>query len=307
MNKDAINYLKYIEDTDTFFYRNFQDYIVFANNINRKLKDEEYNDLKAATKATYKIKLKDKKTSVNIIKNFFFKVSPAIIKQIDFDLSNGSIVFKSKEEMGDSLSRIVVSGENYTIEILDSNKIEECFLLAREYGRLFVGNIMRSTKMEEGLKKVYMEAIISLTEFALAKHLSTNEALKNDSRNYIFSKIYHSIYNMNDSYLTLMYLGYLFENKSRNQIIKLLGNEETLNRLDRIIKEKRPCEDYVNNLGTMIAIKQANDTDDIYSLVGTYYIKSTANDFTFMKDLLVINLNSDEAVQEIEHYVRNSK
>lgn len=307
MNKDAINYLKYIEDTDSFFYRNFQDYIVFANDINRKLKDEEYHDLKAATKATYKIKLKDKKTSVNIIKNFFFKISPAIIKQIDFDLNNGSIVFKSKEEMGDALSRIVVSGENYTIEILDSSKIDECFLLAREYGRLFVGNIMRSTKMEEGLKKVYTEAIVSLTEFALAKHLSTNQTLKSDSRNYIFSKIYHSIYNMNDSYLTLMYLGYLFENKSREQIIKLLGNEATLNRLDKIVKEKKLCEDYVNNLGTSIAIKQANNTDDIYSLVASYYIKSTANDFDFMKDLLVINLNSNEAVQEIEHYVRNSK
>lgn len=307
MNRDAIEYLKYIEDTDSFFYKNFQDYIVFANDINRKLKDEEYNDLKNATKSQYKIKLKDKRTSVNIIKNFFFKISPTIIKQIDYDVSNDNIIFKSKEEMDGSFSETIVNGDNYHIEIADSGKIEECFLLTREYAHLFVGNLMKAIGVEKGLKKVYTEAITSLTELALAKHLSTNPTLSNDSRIYIYKKIYNSIYDMNDSYLTLMYLGYLFENKSHSEMVKLLGSEEILDRLEKSVKEKKSLNDYIHNLGMMIAIKQANNTDDIYALVNTYYIKATSEDMNYIKNNLKIDLDSNQAVEEITHYIRNSK
>ena len=71
MNKKAIEYLDYLENSDPFFYENFKDFIAYANGLNKYLRDEEYDDLKEATEIDYKIALKDKKTSINIIKNFF--------------------------------------------------------------------------------------------------------------------------------------------------------------------------------------------------------------------------------------------
>lgn len=307
MNRDAIDYLTYLESSDPFFYKNFKDFIIYASGLNKNLKDEEYNDLKESKEADYKISLKDKKTSVNIIKNFFYKISPSIIKQIDYDVTNGNILFLSKEKMGDVSSRIIVRDNNYKIEILDSNKIEESFLLAREYSQLFVGNLLDIDDYDRGLKRVYVEVIASLTEFALAKHLSFNTTLCKDSRNYINKKIYDSIYKMNDSYSTLTYLSYLLEEKSREEIVKLLGDEKTVDRLDKIVKNKKPCNDYINTLGTMIALKEANNCDNIYDMVNTYYIKATCNDFPFLEENIKVSLDQMETVDEITYYIRNNK
>lgn len=307
MDRSAIDYLNFLESNDSFFYKNFQDFIVYASGLNKNLKDEEYNDLKEAKNASYKVSLKDKKTSINIIKNFFYKISPNIIKQIDFDVENNNIVFLPKEEMGNVNSRIIVDGDNYKIEISDTSKIEESYLLVREYAHLFAGNILDGEGVERGLKKVYVEVLTSLTEFALAKHLSTNKALANDSRIYIYRKLYNSIYNMNDSYMTLMYLGYLLEGKSHEEIIKYLGGEDVVSKLDNIVKSKKPCNDYINTLGTMIALREANNTDNIFDKTNTYYIKSTSLDINYFIDNLKVNLDQKEAVEEITYYIRNSK
>lgn len=307
MDRSAIDYLNFLESSDSFFYKNFNDFIVYASGLNKNLKDEDYKDLKDAKNSNYKITLKDKKTSINIVKNFFYKISPNIIKQIDFDIENGNIRFLSKEEMGDVHSRIIVDGDNYKIDICSTSKIDESYLLVREYAHLFAGNILDGEGVEKGLKKVYVEVLTSLTEFALAKHLSTNKALANDSRIYIFRKLYDSIYNMNDSYMTLMYLGYLLEGKEHEEIIKYLGGEEVVAKLDNIIKEKKPCNDYINTLGTMIALKEANNTADIYGKTNTYYIKSTSLDIGYFVNSLKISLDQKESVEEITYYIRNNK
>ncbi|MBQ8132541.1 MAG: hypothetical protein IJ193_08630 [Bacilli bacterium] len=307
MNKKAIEYLDYLENSDPFFYENFKDFIAYANGLNKYLRDEEYDDLKEATEIDYKIALKDKKTSINIIKNFFYKISPNIIKQIDYDVENGNIVFLSKEEMGDVNSRVSVDGDNYRIEILESNKLDEVFLLVREYAYLFSGELLNLEGYEEGLKKVYVEMIMSLTEFALAKHLSTNNSLRRDSINYIYKKLYGTIYDMNESYLTLMYLGFLLEDKAEDEIKATLGDAEMVSHLDDIITNKKPCNSYIDTLGTMIALKAVNNNDDVFDLVNNLYITVSDGTLEDIQNEFPINLNEQEGVEEITYYIRNSK
>ncbi len=306
MDRSAIEYLNYIENSDPFFYKNFQNFIVYASSVNKNLKDSEYKLLKDSKDSNYIVTLKDKKTTINIVKNFFYKISPNIIKQIDQDIQNNNIVFLNKDQMGKSNSRIVVSGNNYKIEILDSSKIEESFYLAREYAHLFAGNLLDVEEYDRGLKKVFIEVIISMTEFALAKHLSTNKALVTDSKNYINKKIYDSIYNMNDSYMTLMYLGYLLEGKSHSEILKLFTSEDVIDKLDNNIRAKKPCNDYINTLGTLIALEKTNEIDDIFEVINTYYINATSKDIEYFKDNFKINLDNKKTVEEITKYLTNN-
>lgn len=307
MDRSAIDYLLFLEKNDSFFYKNFKDFIVFASEVNKNLQDEEYIDLKNAKDNDYKVLLKDKRTSINIVKNFFYKVSPSIIKQIDYDVANENILFLPKNQFKDIKSRINVLDKSYKIEISESNKIEESFLLVREYTHLFVGNILEFTDIEEGLKKIYLESITSLCEFALAKHLSFNMTLAADSRMYIFKKIYDSIYKMNDSYLTLSYLGYLLEGKTHEDIVKYLGDEKIVNYLNKIVIEKKPCNDYINTLSVVMALKLTNNTDNIYNLLNKFYIKAAEKDVEYLKTNLIVNLDQKEAVNEITHYIRNNK
>ena len=307
MDRSAIEYLNYLENSDPFFYKNFNDFIVYASSLNKNLKDNEYKQLKESKDSDYKITLKDKKTTINIIKNFFYKISPNIIKQIDYDVANNNIVFLNRDQMGNSSSRITLSGDNYKIEILESSKIEESYLLVREYAHLFAGNLLDAEGYDRGLKKVYVEAITSLTEFALAKHLSTNKALKNDSINYINKKIYDSIYNMNDSYLTLTYLGYLLEGRGHDEIVRLLGSEEIVDKLDAIVRGKKPCNDYICTLGTMMAIKEADRTTNIFERINTFYIKAVSQDFKYFNDNMILDLDQKNAVNDIGIYLASNK
>lgn len=307
MDRSAIDYLNFLEDSDPYFYKNFKDFIIYASSLNKGLKDEEYNDLKNAKESNYKVSLKDKKTTINIIKNFFYKISPNIIRQIDFDVMNNNIVFLSKEEMGNYKSRITMQDGNYKIEIVNSSKIEECYLLVREYAHLFGGNILDAKNIDKGLRKVYVEIITSLTEFALAKHLENNNSLKNDSFNYIKRKLYDSIYNMNDSYMTLIYLGYLLEGKSKDEILKLIGNEEVIDKLEKIVSYKMPCNDYIDTLGTMFALKLANNTDNIFEKVNTFYIKASTIDINYFINNIKIELDYNDAVNEITYFIRKNK
>lgn len=305
MDRSAIEYLNYLENSDPFFYKNFKDFIVYASSLNKNLKDEEYNKLKESKNIDYKTTLKDKKTTINIIKNFFYKISPNIIKQIDFDVANNNIVFLNRDQMGNSSSRITLSGDNYKIEILESSKIEESYLLVREYARLFAGNLLDAEGYDKSLKKVFVETITSLTEFALAKHLSTNKALCKDSINYINRKIYDSIYNMNDSYLTLTYLGYLLEGMGHDEIVRLFGSEDIVDRLDKIVRNKRPCNDYIFTLGTMIALKEVNRVENIFEKINTYYIKAVSLDIKYFDENLYVDLDQNNTVNEISTYLKN--
>lgn len=307
MDRSAIDYLNYLENSDPFFYKNFKDFIIYASGLNKHLLDEEYMVLKESKKNDYKISLKDKQTTINIIKNFFYKISPNIIKQIDFDVNNKNIEFLPIFEFSNTYSRMIMSGGNYKIQIADTSKIDESFHLVREYAHLFAGNLLDAEGVDRGLKKVYVEVITSLTEFALAKHLSNNNALKNDSNNYINRKLYDAIYNMNDSYMTLIYLGYLLENKSHEEILDNLGSQEVINKLDNIIRSKKPCNDYVNTLGTTIALRIANSCDDLFDLVNTYYIKAASLDINYFVENVSIELDQEKAVNEITYYIRNNK
>lgn len=307
MDRSAIDYLNYLEDSDPYFYHNFKEFIVYASGLNKGLKDEEYDDLKNSKESDYNVTLRDKRTTVNIVKNFFYKISPNIIRQIDFDMQNNNIVFLPKEQMGKVLSRITLKDGNYKIEVVDSSKIEESYLLVREYARLFSGNILDATEIDKGLRKVYLEVIISLTEFALAKHLATNKSLMNDSRNYINKKLYDSIYNMNDSYMTLIYLGYLLEGKTNEEIVRLLGKQEIVDKLSYIIKNKKPCNDYIYTLGTMFALRIANNCDNIYDVVNIFYIKASSMHYQYFLSNISLELNQNESVEEITYYIRNNK
>ena len=307
MDRSAIDYLNYLENSDPFFYKNFKDFIIYASGLNKHLLDEEYMVLKESKKNDYKISLKDKQTTINIIKNFFYKISPNIIKQIDFDVNNKNIEFLPIFEFSNTYSRMIMSGGNYKIQIADTFKIDESFRLVREYAHLFAGNLLDAEGVDRGLKKVYVEVITSLTEFALAKHLSNNNVLKNDSNNYINRKLYDAIYNMNDSYMTLIYLGYLLENKSHEEILDNLGSQEVINKLDNIIRSKKPCNDYVNTLGTTIALRIANSCDDLFDLVNTYYIKAASLDINYFVENVSIELDQEKAVNEITYYIRNNK
>ena len=42
MDRSAIDYLNYLENSDPFFYKNFKDFIIYASGLNRHLLDEEY-------------------------------------------------------------------------------------------------------------------------------------------------------------------------------------------------------------------------------------------------------------------------
>ena len=307
MNKKAIEYLDFLEENDSFFYENFKDFIAYANGMNKYLRDEEYADLKEATENDLKIALKDKKTTINIIKNFFYKVSPNIIKQIDYDVENENIVFLPKEEMGDVNSRVTVDGDNYKIEILETNKLDAAFLLVREYAYLFSSDLLTVDGYEDGLKKTYVEMVMSLTEFALAKHLSTNPSLRRDSVNYIFKKLYGTIYDVNESYLTLMYLGFLLENKTEEEIAKALGDSEMVAHLDQIISEKKPCNTYIDTLGTMMALKAINNNEDAFDLVNNTYITATEGAMDNLMAQFPIDLDEQAGVEEITKYIRNSK
>ncbi len=303
MDRSAIDYLNYLENSDPFFYKNFKDFIVYASGLNKNLNDDDYYKLRDAKDGKYRVTLKDKKTAINIVKNFFYKISPNIIRQIDYDISAGKIVFLNKDQMGNQSSRIVYDRDNYRIEILESCKIEESYLLAREYARLFVSNISEVNGYDSGLKSVYIEVIISLTEFALAKHLSNNKVLYEDSNVYIRKKIYDSIYKMNDSYMTLIYLGYLLEGKEHDEISKVLGNADVVDKLNNIIRNKLPCADYINTLGTMLALKLVNKTSNIFELVNIYFVKATSRDFAFFVNSLPVLLNQNDSVNDIIQYL----
>lgn len=304
MDRSAIDYLKYLESEDEYFYKNFKDFISYASGVNKNLKDEEYIQLKKAKDSNLKVTLKDKKTTINIVKNFFYKISPSIIRQIDFDVINGNIIFKQPEEMKGLSSRLYMENGNYKIEIASTNNIDESFALVREYANVYTGNLMNIEGIETGKKKVYIEVIASLTEFALAKHFSLNNALKNDSRTYILKKIYNSIYKMNDSYLTLTYLGLLLQNKSKEEIIRELGDEKIVSYLDKIIKNKKPCSDYINTLGTLTALKAANNTENIFVVVNDFFVKATTVGINYFR--MPILLNENEAVNEIAYYIKTS-
>ncbi len=307
MNKKAIEYLDFLEVSDSFFYENFKDFIAYANGMNKYLRDEEYAELKEATETDLKIALKDKKTTINIIKNFFYKISPNIIKQIDYDVENENIVFLPKEEMGDVNSRVTVDGDNYRIEILETNKLDAAFLLVREYAYLFAGDLLDAKGFEDGLKKTYVEMVMSLTEFALAKHLSANPSLRRDSINYIYKKLYGTIYDVNETYLTLMYLGFLLEDKSEEEIKATLGDDEMVNHLDKIITEKKPCNTYIDTLGTMMALKAINDNEDAFDLVNNVYVEASDGLLNEIIAQFPLDLNEQAGVEEITKYIRNSK
>ena len=172
---------------------------------------------------------------------------------------------------------------------------------------MFSGNLLDAEGTDRGLKKVFVETIVSLTEFAFSKHLSTNKSLCNDSRIYMNRKLYDSIYNMNDSYMTLVYLGYLLEGKAQEEMVQLLGSEDILNRLDDIIRNKKPCNDYINTLGTMFALRIANNSEDIFDVVNTLYIKASSLDLNYFMENVSIVLDQVEAVNEITYYIRNNK
>lgn len=306
MDRTAIEYLNYLENSDPFFFNNFNDFIVYASALNKNLGDEDYSLLKEGKDSNYIVSLKDKRTTINIIKNFFYKISPNIIKQIDIDNSLGNIHFVSRDSIN-SDSKISLDGNNYIIEIADSSKIDESYYLVREYAHLFVSSLLDAEAGDRGLKKVYIEMIISLTEFALAKHLSTNNALVKDSNNYIFKKLFDSIFKMNDSYLTLMYLGYLLENKSHDEIVRIIGSEEKVEELDNNIRSKKPCNDYIITLGTMLALKLANNTDNLFDLVNMCYIKAASKDLNYFTTNMPIVLDDNETVRELSSYIEKNK
>lgn len=306
MKNSAYEYLEFLEKEESYFYKNFKEFITYANGLNKNLEDSEYNELKDAVDREYKVSLKNRNTCINIIKNFFYKVSPNIIKQIDYDIDKNNIVFMNADEINEA-SRISVVGDSYKIEILETTKLDEVFALVREYAHLFSGSILDVSGYEKEYKSIYEEAITSLVEFALARHLMLNRTLRSDALTYIYRKIYNSIYNMNDSYLLLMYLGLLMEDRSDDEIVKALGSKEMVEKLDNIIKSKSPCTDYISNIGTMLAIKCANNTSNIFDEVNNAFIKATDMDLKYFEDILPFELNERVSAEEITYYIRNTK
>ena len=71
MDRSAIEYLNYLENSDPFFYKNFKDFIVYASSLNKNLQDNEYKQLKDSKDSEFKIydsyKIRDKESRNEII------------------------------------------------------------------------------------------------------------------------------------------------------------------------------------------------------------------------------------------------
>ena len=104
-----------------------------------------------------------------------------------------------------------------------------------------------------------------------------------------------------------MYLGFLLEGKSEEEIISSLGDAEMVAHLDEIISTQKPCNTYIDTVGTMMALKITNNQDNIFDLVNHIYIMCSNNSIDELIDQYPIDLEEKEDTDEITYYIRNSK
>ena len=86
-----------------------------------------------------------------------------------------------------------------------------------------------------------------------------------------------------------------------------LTNEEIVDKLDAIVRGKKPCNDYIFTLGTMMAIKEADRTTNIFERINTFYIKAVSQDFKYFNDNMILDLDQKNAVNDIGIYLASNK